>query len=473
VIGNACDRGVGFERQRTEDVVGLEVVLADGSVVRVGSFWQWGDACPDGSPSAFHYRHGLGPDLMPLFLQGNLGVVTAAVVNLVPRPERTLLVSGQFAHSQFAGAVDAIRSLYHDGTMGSVAKIYDVSALRNYGLRTIEAGEEGSFQLLGSITGTKAVAGARAAAVRARLAPWFRDGTLTVQSREDLVAPEVPEASRVALGRFTGRPTCAGHEETFGPGCDLDTIVPGGWLFFLPVVPFTAADLERAARMLAEVAAETGTSIGSTMNVIHRRCVDLVVSLHFDPGVAPRERAHTALQRLHDRFRAHGYYSYREDLDHQHLTGPAAYQRTVAVLKRALDPLGIIAPGRYESPATAAAAAAGSSEALDRVVPRTIDEVRERAKARLHPLVYRYMEYRANDGVATRGRVDTATRDAFDALRLRTRVLRSVASVSTETTLLGTRVRTPVVVAPTAFHCILHPSGELGTARGAEDVGAL
>lgn len=58
------------------------------------------------------------------------------------------------------------------------------------------------------------------------------------------------------------------------------------------------------------------------------------------------------------------------------------------------------------------------------------------------------------------------------ALRLRPRVLRDVTAVDPGTTLLGEAVPHPVVVAPTAFHRLAHPDGEVATAKGAAAAGA-
>jgi 4-hydroxymandelate oxidase len=53
------------------------------------------------------------------------------------------------------------------------------------------------------------------------------------------------------------------------------------------------------------------------------------------------------------------------------------------------------------------------------------------------------------------------------------RVLRDVSSVTTRTRLLAATVATPVAVAPTSFHTLAHPDGELATAAGAARAGAL
>jgi isopentenyl diphosphate isomerase/L-lactate dehydrogenase-like FMN-dependent dehydrogenase len=64
-------------------------------------------------------------------------------------------------------------------------------------------------------------------------------------------------------------------------------------------------------------------------------------------------------------------------------------------------------------------------------------------------------------------------REAFSRYRLRYRVLVDVSAVSTETTVLGTPVSMPVLVAPMAFHQIAHEDGELATAKGAAAAGTL
>ncbi|MHB8220916.1 MAG: alpha-hydroxy acid oxidase [Acidimicrobiales bacterium] len=62
---------------------------------------------------------------------------------------------------------------------------------------------------------------------------------------------------------------------------------------------------------------------------------------------------------------------------------------------------------------------------------------------------------------------------AWSRRRLCPRILVDVARVSVATTVLGTPVRSPVMVAPTAVHDLAHPDGELATGRGAAMAGAL
>jgi isopentenyl diphosphate isomerase/L-lactate dehydrogenase-like FMN-dependent dehydrogenase len=62
-------------------------------------------------------------------------------------------------------------------------------------------------------------------------------------------------------------------------------------------------------------------------------------------------------------------------------------------------------------------------------------------------------------------------RAAFARWTFRPRVLRDVSDVSTATTVLGTRIELPVVVAPVAYQQLYHPDGECATARGAAAAG--
>src|SRR3712207_7242643 len=93
----------------------------------------------------------------------------------------------------------------------------------------------------------------------------------------------------------------------------------------------------------------------------------------------------------------------------------------------------------------------------------------ELAAARLlDPGVFDYYAGGADEEV-TLGRNVAAWR----GLRLRPHVLRDVSEVDTAIEVLGTPVRAPVLVAPTALHRLGHPEGEAATARGTAAAGSL
>lgn len=90
------------------------------------------------------------------------------------------------------------------------------------------------------------------------------------------------------------------------------------------------------------------------------------------------------------------------------------------------------------------------------------------AEGRLSPAAWGYIAGGANDEVTLR-----ENRAAWDRLALRFRTLVDVTTRSPATTVLGTPVSMPVLVAPTAMQKLAHPDGECGTARAARAAGTL
>jgi 4-hydroxymandelate oxidase len=62
---------------------------------------------------------------------------------------------------------------------------------------------------------------------------------------------------------------------------------------------------------------------------------------------------------------------------------------------------------------------------------------------------------------------------AYQRIQLRPRVLVDVSSCELETTVLGTPISMPVLIAPTAYQCLASPEGECATARAAGEAGTL
>jgi len=77
------------------------------------------------------------------------------------------------------------------------------------------------------------------------------------------------------------------------------------------------------------------------------------------------------------------------------------------------------------------------------------------------------------EGGAGDERVIQKNRRAFDAVSLMPRILVDVSSRSTRVTILGEELSTPVMLAPSAMHRMVHPDGEAATVRGAGAAGAL
>jgi 4-hydroxymandelate oxidase len=90
-----------------------------------------------------------------------------------------------------------------------------------------------------------------------------------------------------------------------------------------------------------------------------------------------------------------------------------------------------------------------------------IEELEGAARDQLPREVYDYYAGAAWDGVTLR-----ENRVAYARLAIHYRILRDVSVRCTACELFGTRLAMPILAAPTAFHRLACPEGELATARG-------
>jgi isopentenyl diphosphate isomerase/L-lactate dehydrogenase-like FMN-dependent dehydrogenase len=90
----------------------------------------------------------------------------------------------------------------------------------------------------------------------------------------------------------------------------------------------------------------------------------------------------------------------------------------------------------------------------------------ESARSVMEPGPFWYVAGGAGSGATVR-----ANRDAFDRWRLVPRMLRDATNRSLATTVLGTSMPAPVLLGPVGVQSIIHPDGELATARAAAEVG--
>jgi 4-hydroxymandelate oxidase len=100
--------------------------------------------------------------------------------------------------------------------------------------------------------------------------------------------------------------------------------------------------------------------------------------------------------------------------------------------------------------------------------PVNVADYFDRAAEKVDPRVWCFFEGGSGDEVTLR-----ANAGAYRRWRFRPRVLIDVGQVSAATTVLGTPVSMPLLVAPFAFQRLLDPDGEVATARAAAAAGTL
>jgi 4-hydroxymandelate oxidase len=121
--------------------------------------------------------------------------------------------------------------------------------------------------------------------------------------------------------------------------------------------------------------------------------------------------------------------------------------------------------GSVHNPATGTLRSAGATPlAFD----LSLDDLERDARRIIGEMAYAYFAGGAEDE-----RLLARAVTAWRGWQLHPRVLAGISEVATGTTLLGQAVSSPVVIAPTAIQGLAHPEGEMATARGAAQAGAL
>ena len=95
------------------------------------------------------------------------------------------------------------------------------------------------------------------------------------------------------------------------------------------------------------------------------------------------------------------------------------------------------------------------------MAPINLFEYEALAQHYMTPIIWDYFQGGSDDEVTLR-----SNRSAFERIRLRPRMLVDVSNVQMQTSVAGVTVNMPILVAPMSAHMLVHPEGELATARG-------
>ena len=90
------------------------------------------------------------------------------------------------------------------------------------------------------------------------------------------------------------------------------------------------------------------------------------------------------------------------------------------------------------------------------------------AREKLPKTAYDYYRSGANDEITLH-----ENHAAYERIQLHPRVLIDISNPDLSTTVLGQDVAMPILVAPTAFHRLAHPEGEVATARAAGEANTI
>lgn len=395
VLGNALDKGRGLTPMADHFgcLCGMDVVLADGSLVETG-----GGAT--GHNNVRHtYKWGVGPYLDGLFVQSNLGIVVKAGIWLMPAPERFDFAAFEYKagpeklgpfiddlrelvmarairshpHLANAFAMMCILAQYpHDALAGrkhlseqaaSAWRQQHGVAEWTFGCGLYGSEEEVRYQkrMIRKVLGRYGMVQFIGAAVRD---DWFGR---TVRWAAPIVnrwmgkSPEFTDVMVPAIDLFRGIPTDEFVRQAYfkshatKPTEDIDPARDGcGFAWIGPVVPFTSAHVMSALSLTRSIFEKHEFDFFVEVIVESARSVIVLVGVFYDQkDPADAERA----RRWYDEARAAyvegGYPPYRTttmSMPNAMDSNPAA-KALLAALKAAVDPQNVIAPGRYGTPA--------------------------------------------------------------------------------------------------------------------------
>lgn len=385
VIGNTLERGFGHTPygEHAAWACGLEVVLPSGECIETG-FCRF----PNSKVGAVN-RWGSGPSLDGLFYQSNLGIVTRMSIWLMPKPECFEAFFLQ-SHGTVGPLVEALRPLRLNGTLRSVVHLgNDYKVLSGSGEYPWEAAQgrtpltpeavstlRREFGLArwngsGGLYGTNGqVRDARRSLRRAlegkvarlqfvddrklqfirRIERPYR--LLTGRSDLSRALVMVPPLLDVLKGVPTDRflPSAYWRKKQV-PAADFDPDRDRcGLLWTSPVAPSTAEDAEAVTQTAAATLIEHGFEPIMSMSLINERSTITTIALTYDRDVEGEDaKAMRAYRILTEALIKRGYPPYRLNVAGMEMGDTGGdYSVALKLIKAALDPGGILSPGRYE-----------------------------------------------------------------------------------------------------------------------------
>lgn len=422
LVGNTLDRGFGHTPygDHVEHTCGMDVVLADGRILRTG-FGHYENA-----KAARVYRYGVGPSLDGLFCQSGLGIVTRIGLWLMPEPERfQAFVITVSKDEDLEDLIDRLARLRREGVLCSSVHVFNdlrlISGRTRYPWERAEGQTPlptelraelrlehgvGAWNVAGALYGTRETVSAARRALKRMLGGGYRPLFL-----DDARLRRLDQVRRVlgwfGLGSSLGEKIASARMLVeILQGIPNDGALPGaswrvrgddppaerssigahaGLMWVSPMLPARGRDARAVVNLLEPIYTRFGFESLVSFTLITPRAMCCITNLAFDKRI-PEEvaRAGACYDALMQVLMDSGYVPYRTSPRGVKVLqqGSQVFWEVTRTLKEALDPQGIISPGRYQPPTPLSSPA--TSSALSR--PRPSRRLSSRSERRRSPL---------------------------------------------------------------------------------------
>ena len=361
VLGNAIDRGVGYTPygDHFANHCGMEVVLPNGELLRTGMGAMPG---PDGedNPTWQSFQHAFGPSVDGIFSQSNFGIVTKMGFHLMPEVNNQSYCFTFPRDEDFEQIVDIIRPLAQQRILGNIPQLRHVIQELNVTGRRKSTFHSGDDPM------TRDEIREAAKGLPLGDCSWVFYGTQygpaeTIQSQLEairtafssipgsrLVLPDDVPADHYLHSRAS---VCSGVPVLR----ELDWLnwVPNGaHLFFSPIAPTRGRDARIIHDIIADAHKRYGFDLFPTLCVAGREIHYIANVIYDRADLAAKRRAVAMMREMIAACADRGFGEYRTHLlfaDQVARTygwGDQALMRFNETIKDALDPNGVLAPGR-------------------------------------------------------------------------------------------------------------------------------
>jgi 4-cresol dehydrogenase (hydroxylating) flavoprotein subunit len=357
IMGNVLERGFGHTDygDRFNRIINLTIVIPDGSIIKTGFRDQ------ENSNASSVYRFGSGPVIDGLFSQSNFGIVTEMTLELMPVPEKMCMFIVTTKDANAIGSlVNAIRELKLSGVVSSA--VHFANKARATGSDSTKLA--GEWNLSGSISGPARLVRARRTVVRRMLKKfcpsatiWFIDDFM-MQMAEFVyknlfkfsLYPALKDAYDLQKGIPTDHPLQVLLNDKQLNSADLNT---GNYQTCFSWINAVCAADDKSVNVLLGLTRGQFESAGYefriTFTAVNPRSLIMISNITYPRKTESIESAKKFIAECYAVLIQNGFLPYRSGSGMYDKIPPRSpeLQKLLSKFKSAIDPNGIIAPGKY------------------------------------------------------------------------------------------------------------------------------